>query len=450
MTGWFVVAKIDKRQYSFVLKAANSQVILRSRHYEPKTSAQGAIASGQANVPLDERYELATTSDGRFASTARPATARSSAPARWTSAKAAARQASNRSRPMGPAPTFVRSEPLVFLMEAEHPAPLRRSSSPSSKRCRRIALAIVASATMASAVHAQPVSDQVRAQVASARLGSGYAQMINLSATPDLSAASYRLDGTDPDADLDVLRLPYQAKWLPLSTDADLYWNLKAGWLQFAQDFPVNPATDAAGTIGSKWTAYSVGAGMVAKIRLGNGFSLEPALEVALARLQNRASYGGSATSLQPVLDGLLFNWNANAWLVTPGVALDWTDAVAAGTARVRGHVARSWIASFNETDPVQQFREATNIYSVRVEYVQPTAWKTFERPLSWLAYAGYAGFFGANRDVLGFDAVAELGGGLEFPLAPGAPQAERLRVQAAYLVGSGVRGWTVGLGLQY
>jgi hypothetical protein len=274
--------------------------------------------------------------------------------------------------------------------------------------------------------------------------------MINLSATPDLSAASYRLDGTDPGANLDVLRLPYQAKWMPLSAAADLYWSLEAGWLQYAQDFPVNPASDAAGTIGSKWTAYSVGAGIFAKVRLGNGFTLEPALDVALARLQNRASYGGSAASLQPVLDGLLFNWNANAWLVTPGVALEWTDAVAAGTASVRGHVARSWIASFDETDPVQRFREATNIYSVRVEYVQPTAWKAFERPVSWVAYGGYAGFFGANRGVLGFDGVAEVGGGLELPITPDAPRAERLRLQAAYLVGSGVHGWTVGLGMQY
>jgi hypothetical protein len=271
----------------------------------------------------------------------------------------------------------------------------------------RRAAALGTTAALAGVVHAQTVPDQVRAQVASARLGAGYAQMINLSATPDLSAASYRIDAIDPSADLDVLRLPYQAKWLPLSAEADLYWKLEAGWLQFKQDFPWSPTPDAAGTLGSKWTAYSVGAGVLAKVRLGSGISIEPAVDVALARLQNRTSYSGSATVLQPVLDGLLFNWNADAWLVTPGVALEWTDAVGEGRARARGHVARSRIASFDETDPVQRFREATNIYSVRVEYVHPTEWKAFERRMSWVAYGSYAGFFGANRDVLGFDAVA-------------------------------------------
>jgi len=314
----------------------------------------------------------------------------------------------------------------------------------------RRAAALRTTAALAGAVHAQTVPDPVRAQVASARLGAGYAQMINLSATPDLSAASYRIDAIDPSADLDVLRLPYQAKWLPLSDEADLYWKVEAGWLQFGQDFAWNPTPDAAGTFGSKWTAYSVGAGVLAKIKLASGFSVEPALDVALARLQNRTSYSGAAAVLQPVLDGVLFNWNADAWLVTPGIALEWTGAAGDGSVRVRGHVARSWIASFDETDPVQRFREATNLYSVRAEYVQPTAWKAFERRLSWVAYGSYAGFFGANRDVLGFDAVAEVGGGLELPVTPEAPKAERVRFQAAYLFGAGVRGWTLGLGLQY
>ena len=314
----------------------------------------------------------------------------------------------------------------------------------------RRAAAIGATAALAGAVHAQTVPDQVRAQVASARLGAGYAQMINLSATPDLSAASYRIDGADPSADLDVLRLPYQAKWLALSDAADLYWKAEAGWLQFKQDFLLNPTAGAAGTFGSKWTAYSVGAGMLAKVRLASGFSIEPAVDVALARLQNRTSYGGSATFLQPVLDGLLFNWDADAWLVTPGIALEWTAAAEEGRTRVRGHVARSWIASFDETDPVQRIREATNIYSVRGEYLHPTDWTAFSRRMSWVAYGSYAGFFGANRGVLGFDAVAEVGGGLELPIAPDAPKAERVRLQAAYLFGSGVRGWTLGLGLQY
>lgn len=342
-------------------------------------------------------------------------------------------------------PTRARDDPGA----AARPLAAMTAGSVPARLARR-AMVLGAAAALAGAVHAQATSDQVRAQVASARLGAGYAQMINLSSAPDFSAATYRIRDLDPSADLDVLRLPYEAKWLALSDTADLYWNVEAGWLRLGQDFAFDPAPGTAGTFGSRWTSWSVGAGVFAKARLGRGFTIEPALDVALARLQNRTSYDGAAAILQPVLDGVLFNWNADAWLVTPGVALDWSDAMGAGRGRVRGHVARSWISSFDETDPVQRFREAINVYSVRAEYVQATAWKAFERRLSWVAYGSYAGFFGANRDALGFSAVAEVGGGLELPVAMDAPRAERVRFQAAYLFGAGVRGWTVGLGVEY
>lgn len=64
MAGWYELSKNGKGQYSFVLKAGNAQVILRSEQYEAKPSAQGGIESVQKNAPLNERYELKTASDG--------------------------------------------------------------------------------------------------------------------------------------------------------------------------------------------------------------------------------------------------------------------------------------------------------------------------------------------------------------------------------------------------
>lgn len=66
MSGWYEIAKNDKEQYSFVLKAGNAQVVLRSQQYASKAAALGGIASVQANCALDERYELATASDERL------------------------------------------------------------------------------------------------------------------------------------------------------------------------------------------------------------------------------------------------------------------------------------------------------------------------------------------------------------------------------------------------
>ncbi|MFO1414180.1 MAG: hypothetical protein U1F10_09815 [Burkholderiales bacterium] len=317
-------------------------------------------------------------------------------------------------------------------------------------RAARCALAVLLlAAYLPSRAQTPPPPDQVRAAIASARLGTGYAQMINMSATPDLSAASYTVDGLDPTAKIDLLHLPYQAKLATLSPDTTLDWRIAAGWLQFKQDFPTTLAGQG-GSIDSKWSAYSLGAGLLAEYRLGSGFTLVPALDAGVARLKNAATYNGAANVFGPIYDGLLFNWDANAWFVTPSVALEWTTPVEGGTVTVTGHVARSWIGSFDETDPVQHFNEAANIYSVRAEYVHPTSWRVVERPVDVVGYVGYAGFFGANRDVFGFTGVAEVGAGVQVPIAGDKPQSDRVRLSGSYLFGAGVRGWTVGVSLEY
>jgi uncharacterized protein len=65
MAGWYELNKNDKGQFSFVLKAGNSEIILRSEQYESKTSAQNGISSVQSNSTQEARYESKQASDGR-------------------------------------------------------------------------------------------------------------------------------------------------------------------------------------------------------------------------------------------------------------------------------------------------------------------------------------------------------------------------------------------------
>jgi hypothetical protein len=230
-------------------------------------------------------------------------------------------------------------------------------------------------------------SDAIRPVVESARLGSGYAQIVTLASTPDISAASYDLDSGPT---LDVFRLPYQARWLSLSPDADLYWRIAGGYLQLKQDLPVDLGSQGQGSVNSKWSAYSATGGLLAKIRFGRGFTFEPALDIGVGRLDNDASYEGAASALRPLLDGLLFNWRTDAWLATPSVALAWDQDESDRRIRVRGHVARTWIASFDESDPVLEFDETANVYSIRASDAAPTGTSLLGRPLDGVIFGGY------------------------------------------------------------
>ena len=65
MAGWYELGSNDKGKFSFVLKAGNGEVILRSEQYESKASAENGIQSVQTNSPQDARYERKQASDGR-------------------------------------------------------------------------------------------------------------------------------------------------------------------------------------------------------------------------------------------------------------------------------------------------------------------------------------------------------------------------------------------------
>ena len=65
MAGWYELNKNDKGQYSFVLKAGNGEVILRSETYQSKEAAVNGMASVRANCGDDARYDRKEASDGR-------------------------------------------------------------------------------------------------------------------------------------------------------------------------------------------------------------------------------------------------------------------------------------------------------------------------------------------------------------------------------------------------
>ena len=65
MAGWFEISTSANDKISFVLKAGNAEVILRSQQYASIASAENGIASVRTNSALDERYEKLEASDGR-------------------------------------------------------------------------------------------------------------------------------------------------------------------------------------------------------------------------------------------------------------------------------------------------------------------------------------------------------------------------------------------------
>lgn len=294
-------------------------------------------------------------------------------------------------------------------------------------------------------VHAQSVSQVI----ASNHISAGYAQLLNLAATPDISSAYYKVSD-DGAPTLNILRIPYESKWFSLSNSSDLYWRVSAGYLTYKAGLPIDLDATRSGDIAYKSSAFSGTGGIVSRTRLGGGFTIEPALDFGVARMLNDSSYSGALVPYGPKLDGTVANWHTDAWLVTPNLGLDWTHESDERRISVSGHIAWSWISSFSESADFARFHEKAGAYSIHAELSQPIGLNLLGRPLNWVARGGYGGFYGGNRDALGFTSVADVGLGLETPLQKDNPQSRRITGSVGYLFGPGIWGWSANLGLRY
>ena len=96
MASWYELSKSKDDQFKFVLKAANSEIILTSELYEAKASAENGIASVRANCGTDTATNSRPPQTGNCFSTSRPQTSKSSAQVKCTSRKGRVRSESLR------------------------------------------------------------------------------------------------------------------------------------------------------------------------------------------------------------------------------------------------------------------------------------------------------------------------------------------------------------------
>lgn len=275
------------------------------------------------------------------------------------------------------------------------------------------------------------------------RLAPGYAQMMELSAEPEISSATYEFRGGAVPYSVRVTRIPYESKVTDLGGGWALRGRLSAGYLKATTVFNTNP-----GTVATRWRTFSLTGGLGLEKALGSGWTAGLGLEGGLARLDNHAVYKGDAEVFQPILDGVLFNWQVPAWLFIPSLGVRWIEEGRLGKLRAKARVSRATVSTFHAPDPGLRFREASNAFSLSGELVTDTGWRVAGAPVDRVLLGGTSGFFGANRDALGFTSVSELGGGLQVRLPGRLGGLGKVRLSGSWLAGPGLRGWTFGLGL--
>lgn len=304
---------------------------------------------------------------------------------------------------------------------------------------------------LAQPLRAQGSGGEVRAALSAANLAPGYAQLLSLPVSDDFSAATYEVASaqTVEPTVIRVYRIPLDGTLRALDGGAELRWRASGGYLTMTSTFAVPGLPTGPGEAFFRWRTLSATGGLAYQQPLGGGFSWTASLDAGLARLENATTYTGGAEALGPILDGTLSNWQTPAWLATPALSLDYRHQAPTTQWWVRGHLARTWISTFSTPDPLLDVHEATQAASVKVERIARTPFTVAGMPVDSLLLGSYSGYFGPNRDTLGFTTIGELGCGLELGLGGPLKALGRVRLSGSYLFGPNLRGWTLGLSLK-
>jgi hypothetical protein len=79
-----------------------------------------------------------------------------------------------------------------------------------------------------------------------------------------------------------------------------------------------------------------------------------------------------------------------------------------------------------------------------------PIGLTAFHRPVRYVLEFTYSHYFGNQDDILGFNHLCSLGGGLELDVSAYPIIITRIRLIARFRYGQNVSGWSVGLGISF
>lgn len=271
-------------------------------------------------------------------------------------------------------------------------------------------------------------------------LFAGYAGLLMLASSPELSAGQYRVHDGEDRLRIRLVHVPVS---MPLRDgDSRLELEPALGYVRAVQPLSLAPGEQ----IESTWSILGLGVGLRASHAISERWSLIGTIRPGIAWLRNDAEAAGSiARFVRDTLRGTVFDWSTWAVTAVATGGVEYRFAAGAWDASARGRIMHGWIKSMTDR-PLLAFEETASIAAADIAASRPSTAPIFGRQFEWLARAGYFRNFGANRRALGYDAIAEIGGGVAWPIAG---LRRRIALSMTVGVGDNVRSLSVGLSVQ-
>lgn len=301
---------------------------------------------------------------------------------------------------------------------------------------------------LVSSARAQTVQVDLEGVARSEGLGRAFQTFSVFGGTPGIAAAQYQSD-----FNLSNYQLPIThtfEKWNDLGVAP--YAEITLGYLNAQGTFPLEGDASSPKSARISFNSWSALAGIGVEAQLGSDVKIRPIVLAGYAHFRADTDFSGpNASVIATALRGILTHAALNTALVGGALEIVYEQ-------KFRGDFLVTVRTRYNELEAI--VTSATNrslkqdgsfgVATGGINVSGPTDWHIAGRSIRWLGYTNGTWFPDTDRSTLGFNAFAEIGGGVQL-LAPDivrGVQGGTLRASA--IVGPGVTGWLVSAALDF
>ncbi len=304
---------------------------------------------------------------------------------------------------------------------------------------------------LASSVKAQTVVLGPEGVARSEGLGRAFQTFSIFGGTPGVAAAQFYSD-----FDLNNFQLPIAHSFAPIEggylSGIAPYAELTLDYLTGNQTFPLTPSASTPSSVKLTFNAWSVLAGGGFDVPLGDGFKLRPIVLAGYSHVGGDARFFGPNSALfTSLVGGVLNDASLNSALLGGALALLYET-------RFAGDLTFNTQLRYNElaalvtgaSSSALQQNSSFGVANASIDLSGPTDWHIAANPIRWIGYVNGTWMPNTDRGILGFNAFAEIGGGLQV-IAPNVVHGvQGGTVRASAIVGPGVTGWLVSAALDF
>ncbi|MPZ33436.1 MAG: hypothetical protein GEV13_21005 [Rhodospirillales bacterium] len=322
----------------------------------------------------------------------------------------------------------------------------------SGRRWMRAAvLAGTAVFAIASSGNAQTVTLGPEGVTQSEGLGRAFQTFSILGGTPGIAAARYYSN-----FDLNSFQLPIGHSFDPIEggflSGVAPYAEITLGYLTGSQTFPLTSDGNSPNSVKLTFNAWSALAGGGIDVPLGNGFKVRPIVLAGYSYVGGDAHFFGPNSVLaRSQVSGILSDASLSSVLLGGALELIYETPLR-GDTNLRAQARYNELVALvtGASSSALQGNDSFGVANGSVTLTGPTGWHIAANAVRWLGYAKGTWLPDTNPSVLGFNAFAEVGGGLQI-IAPGVIRGvQGATVRASAIAGPGVTAWLVSAALNF